>query len=428
MILPIILFLLYCLIICFWIQNSKIAEKVNLPKSFILGIFIIKLFVGFIYGYIHLNYYDGGDTISLFNESYLLGQSFISQPSYYVELWMGKNPVKPSEVVFTYPSWSIIKKDFGTYFLVHIHALPSLLSFGYYGVHNVFISLIGLIGSLNIYKSLKDKILAPEPLILFVCFLMPSSLFWTSGLHKDVWVYLGISFILLGLSNPKSENNYSVKNILAGLIIITLFRYYLLALIFPVLIAFTLSKLKPAENSFQRYVLTFTTFFILIVIIDIIDNGLMLRHLSDRQHEFLKELGTSKISDAIPWYPSLKGFLFFLPQAMANVLFRPYLWECHDLFQALASIETIFFWFLIILAIVFRRTNSLSDPIILFMLFYAILNFFVIGLLVSNVGTIVRYRAISLTLVTLVFISVIDYSRIKLMLQHKLQNKDKKRI
>ena len=419
MIFPLLLFIFYSLIVCFWIQKSNIIVDKELPKTFLYGIFCIKLISGLIYSYIHQRYYGGGDTYLLFSESYLLGNSIISNPLHYLNLWLGNSPAPLSSENFVYPDWPFIKKDFGTYFLVHIHALPSLLSFGYYNVHNVFVVFLSLVGSINIYNAVKDKVDIPLPLLVFVCFLMPSTLFWTSGLHKDVWIYFGFSLILTGLSKLSFNFRTSIRNLVIGLLIIALFRNYLLALLFPVLIAFGITYSKPAEKSFQKFVLTFFVFFILIVIIDIIDNGLMLRQLSERQHEFLKETGTSKISDAVPWFPSLKGFLFYLPQALVNVMLRPFLWECHDFFQALAAVEIVFFWVLLITAIVFRKKASLSKPLILFMLFYAILNFFIIGLLVSNVGTIVRYRAIALFLTAITLLEMIDFSKIKFLLKIK---------
>jgi hypothetical protein len=55
-----------------------------------------------------------------------------------------------------------------------------------------------------------------------------------------------------------------------------------------------------------------------------------------------------------------------------------------------------------------------------FLFFYAVGNLLLIGLLVSNVGTIVRYRAIALAFLSVVILQAFNYIRIGLKQRQNL--------
>jgi hypothetical protein len=79
------------------------------------------------------------------------------------------------------------------------------------------------------------------------------------------------------------------------------------------------------------------------------------------------------------------------------------------------------FWIFAIFSISFRRTESKANPLSYFIFFYAASNLLLVGLLVSNVGTIVRYRSIALSLLFVVALQAFDF--IKLGLQNRKTNK-----
>jgi cell division protein FtsL len=69
-----------------------------------------------------------------------------------------------------------------------------------------------------------------------------------------------------------------------------------------------------------------------------------------------------------------------------------------------------------------RKTERKVNLISYFIFFYAAINLLLIGLLVSNVGTIVRYRSIALSLLFVVVLQAFDL--IKLGLRKRQLNKN----
>jgi hypothetical protein len=95
--------------------------------------------------------------------------------------------------------------------------------------------------------------------------------------------------------------------------------------------------------------------------------------------------------------PTLWGFVRFFPEALFNALFRPFIEDCHYLLQYISSLEMMFFVFGLAGVIFFYRKAARKQPLHYFLLFYALSNFALIGYLLSNSGTIARYRCVALS-------------------------------
>jgi hypothetical protein len=263
----------------------------------------------------------------------------------------------------------------------------------------IFVSLIGILASLNLFKAFKQLFSDQNNILIFSCFFMPSVIFWTSGFHKDVWVYLGMSYLILAISN--SENLLRKRYFLVGILIISIFRFHLFLLLLPLLFAHFWSLSESKISAFQKY-LIFNFFFVMLVsLLEFSGVFSILGFISDRQVEFLNEYGESNIENAMALEPTFIDFIIRIPSALMNVCFRPFIWDCKDFLQLLAALEILGFWLLMIISIFYKKIPVFKNPVQNFITFYFLLNFLMIGLLVSNVGTIVRYRAIALGLMAI---------------------------
>jgi hypothetical protein len=417
----ILLIILYSAAFCFLITKSSYFQIKELTVTFICGVFVLKILMGILYGHIHNVYFGGVDTFDYFNASAEIAHSFFKYPYYYLQSWLLMNPSVPDgSNVFVYPEWRYIEKDFGTYLLIHIHALPQLFAFGSYNVHIVFVAMLGLFASLNFYRALKDAMQIPQQLLVFTSFFMPSVIFWTAGLHKDVWIYFGISLVLLSLSKFTVRKTLPLLELFLGMLIIALFRYYLIPILFPAIIAFVWSVYRPNNSPLYKFSLVYLVLLCFVVLLEMTGSYPIMNLVAERQQEFLNEPGSSAIKGISPMEPTFIGLLSSLPQAVFNVCFRPFLWDCKDLLQGIAAVEIILFWIVALFTLPFRRVTSPSNPMSYFLFFYAVGNLLLIGLLVSNVGTIVRYRAIALAFLSVVILQAYHYIRIGLKQRQNL--------
>lgn len=407
----------YILLLGWWIKSSSLFSIEGLSRKFIFFVFISKVITGITYGLIHTYYFSGGDTFLYLKESTLIGKTIFVYPQYYLYSLLGWATELPNSTVFIYPDASIFWKDLGSYVLVHWHGLLHPFTQGHYHLTIFFIAVVGLMASLNFYK-LFNQILALPPFVLIICcFFLPSLTFWTAGFHKDVYVYYALSLLFLSFYEfeQKKHSMYSFLKIIGSLLLLGLIRHYLILLIIPASVAYLISLKKQ-----RHLILTYSAVYAVFAVIFFAFNYLVidvdiLQILANKQADFIAETGGSAIRDITTFPPSLIGVLGAIPMAIVNVLARPFLWECKDALQMMASIEILCFLILVLLSF-FIKKQTLSSPKLLlpFLLSFSLSNLLLIGILVVNSGTIVRYRSIALGLLTLLIMRIIDFRKIGL--------------
>ncbi|MFK7798131.1 MAG: hypothetical protein AB8E82_11805 [Aureispira sp.] len=404
-----ILLALYLLVFGFWLRRTPSVEHLDLSRRFLFSIFLFKLLMGGAYLLIYKYYFVDGDTFAYLQESTLIGQSFWEYPSYYFANIFGVGASPPEgATVFLYPPAHLFWKDLGTYILVHFHALLYPFTNGLYGVHLFFIGLLGWLASLNFYHIFKKVLYLPKQLLLICCFFLPSLSFWTAGMHKDVYVYYGLSLFCLGLLRWQQQENKVWQPLISGVLVIGLTRYYLLALLLPAAVAYLITLRQ--KRVFISYALVYLASLVIALIsCELLLGKSVFELLSQRQLAFLAEKGGSSIIDVIPFEPTLGGVLSALPAAIFNIIGRPFLWECKDILQLVASLEMISFMVLLTFSLSYRKTATTNiHPLVYFLLAYTISNLLLVGLLVYNIGTLVRYRAIGLGILSTLLMHLLD--------------------
>ena len=358
-----LLLIIYITVFLWWIRSTKTFKIPDLSHNFICFIFLSKIIAGLLYGFIHYTYFQGGDTFIYLEESTLLGSTFLSHPHYYLGSLLGWDVVIPDADVFTYPNSAIFWKDLGTYSLVHIHAILYPFTFGAYHLHIFFIAVLGLFASLNFYKIFRQILDLPKLALIICCFFLPSLTFWTAGLHKDVYVYFGLSVFLLSLLEfqQKKQRSKTVLKLFTSILIIGLIRHYLLVLLLPATLAY-FGTLYYSKRVWVTYLSIYSVIigfaFLVTKFIFSIDLFEILVH---QQIAFLSEIGGSSIPNVEPLSPTLGSILQTIPVAFVNVLGRPFLWECKDFLQCLASLEILSFLILIVLSLGLKK-QSLKSP------------------------------------------------------------------
>ena len=390
----IVVLIIYTAIFSGLILKSKLFEKKNIPRYYLLGFFLIKAVLGIVYGILFQKHLNGKDTFVYFNESKIIFNTFKDNPLYYLQLTFGVNDYRPEPPhLLPYIDAMNFWYDQGNYFMVRLNSIFQLFSFGYYNVHALFISFMSFIGVFNIFNFLSEQHQKLSKYYLFAIFLIPSFLFWPSGLHKEAVVTFAIGLILNGVIKlEKKQFNITTLLMLGiGFGSLALVRFYVFILITPALVAFYLSKTyKPIYAFASVYFISFSTIFTLQKIFPSIN---FLNELIIRQRSFIRLVGNTTFP-MDPLEPTWGDLFSNLPWAIINPFIRPLPFECDKLLCMLSSIET---WVLLlgfILFLIFIDVRKMANSrIALFSLFFSFSIMVIIGLLVNNSGAIVRYRS-----------------------------------
>lgn len=153
------------------------------------------------YGLLHLQLYDGGDTISYFNESKILLSALPEHVVQFLRLTLWYTVKPPPPDLASYESQMIYWNVMSSYFMVRMNALMNLVSFNHYFVNVTIYNFLTLTGMLYLFRWLHDYVVREKYILIFVLFLFPSVAFWSSGIHKD-----GLSIAALGLILFTSSN------------------------------------------------------------------------------------------------------------------------------------------------------------------------------------------------------------------------------
>jgi hypothetical protein len=291
-------------------------------------------------------------------------------------------------------------------------SLFDFLSFGNYYTNIIFYSLLSFFGPVGIYRVMLDVFPNKKNIVFIATFLLPSFIYWTSGLHKDGVVFAAFILIIYNIYFGLKEN-FTVSRflfIIAGLILLLVFRNFLLLLIVPALLGWVLAKktkLKPVVAFSLVYAVSVLLFFSARLLSPKLNFP---QAVVNKQQSFINLKGGSPLP-VKKLEPTFKSFVMNAPQATSLTLLRPFPSDVKHLlsFAAFAEIYLILLCF--VLMILFRNRGQWIDgSLIWFCISFSFTVLLTIGYTVNFLGAIVRYRSIVLPFLVIPMLASIDWS------------------
>jgi len=408
--LQVVVFIFYLLLVSFIITIIPFFKKSGINKWTLIVLFVVKLLTGIAYGLFYTlpKYNTGSDTWRFYRLSISETKWLLSSPLSFAKdlfyhgyanagnLFKGEN---------TY--WNDLKSNL----FVKIMALFNVLSGSSYYVNIIFFNFLFLFGLVALAKLLFSIYADRKPHILFGIFLLPSTLFWCSGIHKDGLILSAIGvaiYCFWNLLNQKISIKYILLNLLSFLIIFSLRSYILFALI-PALLCWFLSKRFGKQKALifiSVYLIGLIAFFAIPGFFPSINLPLF---LSAKRQEFLQLQSGSLISDSV-LSPTLSGFFSFLPEAIDMAFFRPHVTEMKSFFYVPAIIENLLLLVLITVCFLRRKTDMNITPALLCLIAFALSVLLICGYTVPFTGAIVRYRSLVLPLLVTPLLCIANFS------------------
>ncbi|MEY4926888.1 MAG: hypothetical protein RI894_1324 [Bacteroidota bacterium] len=395
----------------------RFGQLKGLPAYVAPSLFATKAAAALAYIAYHARIPDGGDAYHFFYYSRYIQAAFYENPHYYFRLLLGANDSFVATPIYKY-TWQLeYWSDDDSYAILRFHAILRWFSGGFYTIHGAFMAVLLYFASRNIYTVLYNYIDFEEKkqtyLLTTAVFFVPSVWFWTGGIHKDGFIYIGLSLLIYSfhyLSNLKSVSilsNFSLilKGIL-GVFLLFLCRSYLLVALFPALFfglffgaRFSFFNTKKGLQYIILLGLGLILFYSVITIADLP----FLEKLARKQREFISEWGNLDFS--VPQLaPTWASLLQNLPIALRNGLFQPVLSTHSSIILLVMGLEPIFL-LLFSAFLAFQQKNVKTTPLTYFLLTYCLLNLLLVGLLTANIGTLIRYRSVALGLIPLLAFS-----------------------
>ncbi|MGG9961139.1 hypothetical protein [Ferruginibacter sp. SUN106] len=418
-----ILFIVYLLIFCWLLTKVRFVKNSGLSNKYILLLFGAKIFAGLAIGWISIHIYStGNDYWDVNREGWSEYQLLWSDPKEYFSNLFTSNYQQGYGGLFD--SFQSFWNDLRNNIIIKMLSVCDIFSRGNYYINSLFFNFVGFLGHVAFYKIFIQIYRKQQLAVIVCCFLLPSMLYFTSGVQKDNIVFTTLGFLLYAVYQSLNKNRWTAKRlaiIFIAFIMLFLIRSYVLINLLPALTIWILvSKYKwpPLKSFIIGYIITGVLFFNVNAIVNSIDP---LKTVTNKQAAFftLPIAATQIKLDTL--YPNFKSFAFNAPQAFNHLLLRPYPTELPAKSLLPINIELIIFQLCFILFLLFKRKAipEEKDAFIIFGIFFSMTMFLFIGYIMPNLGSIVRYRSVYLPFLMAPVICRINWEKIARLIKIK---------
>lgn len=398
-------------ILAFYYKKTKITRHPEY-KYFILG-FSCKVIGGFAFALLTVYYYKGGDSLGYYKAGSELSNILLS------------NPIRGIELFFTsFENFNIKGENFnpnayeflnGTdvLLMVKITSLINIFGIYSYGTTTVLFSSISFIGIWRAYSNFCELYPKYSKHLLISFFMIPSIIFWGSGVLKDTVTMGCMGWLIYAFSNVfifKRKVIFSIFVSIVSAWLIMILKPYILYVLLPSLLIWGQANLKNLiKGSFIRIIL-----IPLIVTVISFSTYVVLGKVSEDAGKYDVDKLEQTLQGFQSWHGYLAatqdqsgytlgeieftplGYLKVAPAAFNVTFFRPYLWEIRNIPTLIGAIES-FIVSLFFLYLLFKLRGQFFKIIvknkdILFMMIFSIIFGIIVGLSSYNFGALSRYK------------------------------------
>ena len=395
-----LLFLLYLVLFIWLLRKIPFFRNSGLTPTQVQIVFLLKVFAGILYGWVGIYYSTRLDPVDTWWLHYkgLEEQALLHRDphAFFSDLLRNNYSHGFGRFLSSRNSWW---NDLHTSLFIKCLALLDELTQGHYFVNVLFFAFATMAGPVALFRIFNQVYPGRKAAVFIGAFLVPSYLFWTSGIFRDAPVALALGMILycffMGLRD-RWKLKY-VLTILAGLLLLLVFRNYLVVVLLPALLAWwasARSRFHPLLLFGVTYIVYGILFFCTRYAVPVLDFPQM---AVEKQEDFFTLVGNSMI--AVPkLQATAASFAANTPHALSLLLLRPWPGDVYNTFILLACIETYLLLGLCAWWLLRRQRGGRTEPFVAFCLFFSLTLFLMIGFTVNFLGPMVRYRSLVLPL------------------------------
>lgn len=396
----------YTFLFLFLIGKSRFFQSGPIPFTWFQAAFLLKVLAGISLGLLYTYYYTDrttSDTFKFFDDSGILFNTLWNHPWDFFRMFtgIGGNAPELKKYYVEMGAWlnsDVLFNDNKT--IIRFNTLCRFFSLGNYYVHVVFINFISFFGMVCMYRTFCLAAAGKEKILFALVFLLPSVLFWGSGLLKDGLLLFAFGVLVYMFRRLVQGNTgrYTTGLFTLSLFLLVFIKFYVLLAVVPGLIAWYWSRGKTGMPVLLRFTFLYTVYF---------TAGFNLHYLFPKyeladilywkQANFYVLATTTHASSVIdipriapdPW-----SILVHAPCACLRALTRPFITDAgKNPLILMSSAETLAVLLLLTVALFSTRKHRLAiTPFFAFSLFYFLIIFSLIGMITPILGALVRYK------------------------------------
>ncbi|MDQ3049985.1 MAG: hypothetical protein M3Q95_03765, partial [Bacteroidota bacterium] len=297
--------------------------------------------------------------------------------------------------------------------MIRLNAFLRLFSMGYYYVHVSVVCFLSYVGIVAIIKVFSREYWSLSKEFFFTFLLLPSVLFWGSGLLKDALVFFTFGMVVFNFDRlihaPRPGALHLVYFIFSFfLLMMTKFQVFLISV--PLLAAWVLT-LRLKFNPLLTFSIVSGVFLVIMILLSHMVPELDVINLLVQKQRAFFELADVAGAGSLISIPVLENTLPSLainaPVGFLTSLTRPFISDYGAVLNTLSAIENTFILLMGLYCLFnFRIENVRGKILPVFCLFYILYSFTLIGMITPVLGAIVRYKAQALPFMVILFIII----------------------
>ena len=421
----ILLTLFYLLLFNFIIARSKKLQFKNFKPLVTHALFNLKFITGIFIWVIYTFYYkdvQNNDVHKFYSDALILRNVATESPKDFLSLITGRGTADERFDKY-YAEMKNWKRNFDeapfneNQTIIKLNALLMFVSGRVYFVHILFMCFISLVGWVLLTNAILKSASAGNAILALPVMLLPSVLFWTSGVIKEPLLVLGLGIFAYGLLNygaiTSSKYLKGTAFICIGALIILTIKFFVLACLVPAFIAFLLFQ----QQQSRVFVITkYAAVYIVLLLVAFNVNRFvpkidLQQMLVNKQMHSVKEAEYYKAGSriSIPQLSNKAGcILQTAPVGIWNTITRPYPWEGKNIMMLASAAENLVIIAFIVFCLWFADFKNFKHlNLLLFLLSCSLSYFALIGICTPVLGNLVRYKAPLLPIFLFAFILLV---------------------
>lgn len=390
--------------------------------------FLLKLVAGtglwYIYTYVHTDRATA-DIYRYFDDGNIMFGALHAHPLDYLRMLTG---IGNDQVRFDVNYYQVMHNWYRQYegnlyndahTMIRFNAFVRLFSFGHYHVHTVFACAFSVVGLVALYRAFAPLLAGHGAGLVLASFLLPSVVFWASGVIKEALLLFGLGLFLLGAFRLVAGQVRSMAVLLAPFALVLLFflKFYVLLSLIPALAAYAWCRRTGDRRPLLKFAITYATCTLLALNSTLIYPGFnVFEVLWVKQRDFIGMAEAAEAGSLVD-VPRLDArpltFLKLAPHALYMTFLSPMVHGLHGALGLMSAVENIALLIVLGLAWRWRRPWPHVDRTLLLLCTgYCATLALVIGWTTPVIGALVRYRVPLLPFLVIAALCLADPQRI----------------
>lgn len=423
----IILPIIYTIIFWIIIRNHRFFKIDGIRNEAMRLVFLLKIVSGFALLFMYTYYYTDRSTSDIykyFDDGVVMYKALFHNPLDYIKMLFG---VLNDNEYFTYTYYNQMSHWFRSFesnifsdshAIIRFNAFVMLFSFGHIGVHVVFMVFLSFVGLTALYRFFLNYAKKSKIGLFVAVFLLPSVLFWGSGLLKEGLIFFSLGLLLYEFNKiSKRFNLFSLFWIVFSCLLLIHTKIFIVLIVTPLLISLLYSEIMDKRKVKYLFVTVVAVFFILGFFTFYNIAGLNLfSMIVQKQNDFvqlaLQESASSLLHERFLEL-SFFSFTYELLIGFFNVAFRPLIFIDNSIVYLPNILENMVIICLMIGVIFFRVNLNRFELSLVHFCFWFVMGIYVItGITVPILGAIVRYKVIAMPFLFAIMMILIDKRKV----------------